>query len=146
MKPIRRGQLENVIDSAYVVRLDTGEKLTLNTKGESYCHFFDPIDIEKYKIIFRIDWFDLDAGGHPTLDADFYDIKTNKKLQNTGERHAAHHTETKDSKFRVYEWEFGEIQWAFKVVVRWLINVAETIPVSDYASCEVFRNGVRVDE
>ena len=146
MKPIRRGQLKRVIDAAYVVRLDTGETLPLSTKGDRYCHFFDPITIEGYKIIFRIDWSDLGACGHPTLDADFYDIKTNKKVQNTEERYAAHHTETKDSKYRVYEWGFREMKWPFKVVVRWLINVDETLQVSDNASCEVFRNGIQVDE
>lgn len=146
MKPIRRGQLKSLIDSAYVVRLDTGETQALSTKGESYCHFFEPVTIEDYKIIFRLDWFDLDRGRQPTLDADFYNIKTNKKLSNTGERHAAHHTVTKDPRFRVYEWGFRETKWPFKVVVRWLINVEEQIQVSDSASCEVFRNGLRVDE
>ena len=145
MEPIKKGQLKSVITSAYVVRLDTNETQALSTKGESYCHFFEPITIEEYKIIFRLDWSDLDTGGHPTLDADFYDIETNKKLQNTDERHAAHHTKTKDPKVRIYEWEFRETKRPFKVVVYWIIDVKEEIQISDSASCEVFRNGLRVD-
>jgi hypothetical protein len=97
-------------------------------------------------MIFRFDWSDLDAGGHPTLDADFYDIETNKKLRNTGELHSAHHTQTKDPKFRVYEWEFRDTKWPFKVIVGWLVDVKESIPFTDSISCEVFRNGVKVDE
>jgi hypothetical protein len=146
MEPIRSGQLKSVIDSAYVVRLDTGEKLPLSTKGDSYCHFFDPITIEKYKIIFRLDWSMLDAGGHPTLDADFYDIKTNEKLPNIGELQKAHHTKTKDSRYRIFEWEFREMIWPFKVVVHWLISVQGELHISENVSCEVFRNGIRVDE
>lgn len=146
MEPIRRGDLKNVIDSACVIRLDTGETQELSTKGASYCHFFEPITIEEYRINFRLDWADLDAGGHPTLDADFYDIKTNEKLPNVGERRAAHHTNTKDQKVKVYEWEFKEIKWPFKVVVRWLAKIEEKVQFSDKATCEVYRNGVRVDE
>ena len=146
MKPIRKGQLKSAIDSACVVRLDTGKTEALRTNGASYCHFFEPITIEDYKIVFRIDWSDLDAGGHPTLDADFYDIKTDKKLPNTGKRHAAHHTKTTDQKFRVYEWEFKETTWPFKIVVRWLSKVKDEIQFSDRASCEVYRNGVKVNE
>jgi hypothetical protein len=61
MEPIVKGQLKSVIASAYVLRLDTGETQMLITKGESYCHFFEPITIEDYKIVFRIDWSDLDT-------------------------------------------------------------------------------------
>ena len=146
MKPIRKGELTSVIDSACVVRLDTDEIQELSTKGASYCHFFEPITIEGYRIIFRLDWSDLDVGGHPTLDTDFYDIENNKKLSNAGERRTAHHTNTKDPKIRVYEWEFRDIKWPFKVVVRWLVSIKEEIQVSDIASCEVYRNGVKIDE
>lgn len=146
MESIRRGDLKNVIDSACVIRLDTGETQELSTKGASYCHFFEPITIEEYKINFRLDWAAIDAGGHPTLDADFYDIKTNKKLPNVGERRAAHHTNTKDHKVRVYEWEFKEIKWPLKVVVRWLAKNEEELQLSDRPICEVYRNGIRLDE
>ncbi len=146
MKPIRKGQLKSTILSACVVRLDTGDTQELSTRKESYCHFFEPVYIEDYKIIFRLDWADIDAVGHPTLDADFYDIKTNKKLRNTGDRHKAHQTKTKDQKVRIYEWEFRENRWPFKVVVRWVYDVKEVMHISDSVSFEVIRNGVRVDE
>ena len=146
MEPIRRGDLKNVIDSACVIRLDTGETQELSTKGASYCHFFDPVTIEGYKIIFRLDWSDLDKSGDPTLDADFYAIESDKKLKNVGERRLAHHTNTKNQNVRVYEWEFNEIEWPFKVVVRWIANIEEKIGLSDKVTCEVYRNGIRVDE
>lgn len=146
MRQTRRGDLKNVIDSACVIRLDTGETQELSIKEASYCHFFEPIMIEGYKIIFRLDWSDLDTGGHPTLDADFYDIETNKKLPNIGKRRKAHHTNTKDPKLRVYEWEFKEIKWPFKVVVRWLAKIEEKVQFSDRATCEVYRNREIVDE
>ena len=134
------------MDSACVIRLDSGETQELSTKGASYCHFFEPVKIEGYKIIFRLDWFDLDKGGNPTLDADFYDIETNKKLPNIGERRSAHHTNTKDKKIRVYEWEFNDVKWPFKVVVRWLVKIEEKIGFSDKATCEVYRNGIKIEE
>ena len=147
MEPIEKGQLKSVIASAYVLRLDTGETQMLITKGESYCHFFEPITIEDYKIVFRIDWSDLDTSGHPTLDADFYDIETNKKIPNNDDRHAAHHTKTKDPKVRIYEWEFKEAKRPFKVVACWITDVREEMQFSDDPSCcVVYRNGLRVDE
>lgn len=146
MEPIRRGDLKNIIDSACVIRLDSGETQELSTKVESYCHFFEPVAIEGWEIIFRLDWSALDNGGNPTLDADFYDIETKKKLPNIGERRAAHHTSPKNSKIRVYEWEFKDVKWPFKIVVRWLVKVEEKIGVSDMAICEVYRNGVTLSE
>ena len=146
MEPIRRGDLKNIVDSACLIRLDSGETQELCTKGAGYCHFFEPVAIEGYKIIFRLDWSDLDKGGNPTLDADFYDIETNKKLPNIGERLAAHHTSSKNSKIRVYEWEFKDVKWPFKIVVRWLVKTEEKIGVSDIATCEVCRNGVKLSE
>jgi hypothetical protein len=145
MEPIRRGDLKNIIDSACVICLDTGETQELSTKGASYCLFFEPVNIGDYKILFRLDWSDLDKGGNPTLDADFYDIETNKKLPNIGERRPAHHTNNKNPNIRVYEWEFKDIKWPFKVVVRWLAKVEEKIGISDKVSCEVYRNGVKVE-
>ena len=142
MEPIRRGDLKNTIHSACVIRLDSGETQELSTKGASCCQFFEPIVIEGYKIIFRLDWSDLDKGGNPVLDADFYDIEKNEKQPNIGERRAAHHTSTKNSKIRVYEWEFKDVKWPFKIVVRWLVKIEDKIGVSDLASCEVYRNGV----
>ncbi|PLY16351.1 MAG: hypothetical protein C0631_04050 [Sedimenticola sp.] len=146
MIPIRKGQLKNVIHTACVVRLDTGEKQLLSTKGDSYCHFFKPISIEDYNLQLRLDWSDLDAGGHPTLDADFYDVATNKKLRNTGELRPLHHTQTNNPSLRVYEWEFRGYKWPFKVIISWLVIVKESIQVTDSVSCEVFRNDLKVDE
>lgn len=146
MEPIRRGDLKNIIDSACVIRLDTGDTQELSTKGASYCHFFDPVKIEGYKIIFRLDWSDLDKGGNPTLDADFYDIETNKKMPNIGERRPAHHTNTNNHKVRVYEWVFKDVKRPFKVVVRWLAKIDEKIGFSDNVTCEVYRKGIKVDE
>ncbi len=146
MEPIRRGDLKHTIDSVCVIRLDSGETQELSTKVESYCHFFEPVAIEEYKIIFRLDWSDLDKGENPTLDADFYDIETKKKLKNIGERRAAHHTSTKNSKIRVYEWEFKDVKWPFKIVVRWLVKIEEKVGVSDIATSEVCRNGVKLSE
>ena len=143
MKLIRRGELRSAIDSAYVVRLDTGDTQELSVKGESYCHFFEPVYIADYKIIFWLDWSDLDIVGHPTLDADFYEIDTNKKLRNTGELRAVHHTYTVSPKERVYEWEFRDIKWQLKVVIRWLFGARDTAQFSDKAICEVRRNGAK---
>lgn len=143
MKPIRKGELKSFISSAKVIRLDTGEIIELSTKGESYCHFFDPITIEDIKIIFRIDWSMLDAGGNPTLDADFYDIEKNIKLSKEGERYTAHHTETTDINVRVYEWRFREIRWPFKLLVSWILKAHDELQVSDFALCEVYRHQAR---
>lgn len=144
MEPIRSGDLKYTIDSAYAIRLDSGETQELSTKSTSYCHFFEPIKIEECEIRFRLDWSDLDKGGNPTLDADFYDLDTKKKLRNIGERAKAHHTKTKNKKIRVYEWNFKDFKWPFKIVVRWLVKIEQEIEISDIAKCEVYRNGVKI--
>lgn len=146
MKPIQRGELKNTICSAYVKYLDTGETEQLTTKADSNCHFFDPFLIDNHKIILRLDWSDLDADGHPTLDADFYDAETGIKRSLRGARRAAHHTNSTSPESRTYEWVFGEYSRPFKVVVHWIATVKDKLTVKDSMSCEVFRSGVKFDE
>jgi len=145
MEPFRKGDLKTIIDSACAIRLDTGETQELSSRGESYCHFFEPFKIEDYQINFRLDWSDLDKDGNPTLDADFYDYKNNKKLPNLGERHKAHHTKTISHNIRSYEWEFKEVKLTFKVIVRWLVNIEEKYTNQVEVTIEAYRNGTRVD-
>jgi len=146
MDSFRNGGLKKIIDSACVIRLNTGEIQELSTNGDSCCHFFEPVNIEDYKITFRLDLSDLDKDGNPTLDADFYDYKTNKILPNLGERYKAHHTNTINHNTRVYEWEFNEVKLTFKVMVRWLAEIEEKAITSTKVICEVNRNGTWIDE
>ncbi len=145
MKPMKRGELKHTICAAYAEYLDTGDTEQLTTKGESNCLFFDPFLVDNHKVALRLDWSDIDADGHPTLDADFYDPETGKKHSLTGERRAAHHTNTVGSEGRIYEWEFKEHSRPFKVVVHWIAKAEENLTMSDSVSCEVIRGGIKSD-
>lgn len=146
MKPIYTEKLPGDIEAAYVVRLDTEERQTLSVREESRCHFFAPFIIDSYRVILRLDWTDLDENGQPTLDADFYDIESDKKLRNRGARRAAHHTKAVDSERRVYEWTFKDDKLAFKVVVLWNLTTKSAMKTSDEVTIDVYRNGVKRDE
>lgn len=126
--------------------MDTGEKEILTMREDSCCLFFDELVIENYKIKLRIDWSDLDVAGHPTLDADFYDATTGKKLPLKGDRSVAHHTCSISSQARIYKWEFRKFDRPFKVMVCWIVSVKDSISMLDRASCDVLQNGVKVDD
>lgn len=83
--------------------------------------------------------------GSPTLDADFYDSVTGTKLKNSGDRRAAHHTQTSTSKARIYEWNFRTELLRLKVTIHYTIDVSDAIQLSDSITVDVYRNGRRVD-
>ncbi len=146
MTPLCTEKPPGDIESAYVVRLDTKETQTLSVREGSRCHFFNPFIIDGYRVRLRLDWADLDENGQPTLDADFHNAETNKKLGNRGARRAAHHTKAVDLSRRIYEWTFNNFKLAFNVVLYWLLTTQSTIEASDKATIDVCRNGVRRDE
>lgn len=139
MESIRRGQLEYNISSAAVEFFDTGETKFLKTIRKSYCHFFEPFQVDNDTIKLRLDWSDLDANGHPTLDADFYDSQSCKKHQLKGERRDAHHTVTINSESRSYEWVYRDFKRHFKIKVFWISSISENTNVTDIVSAEVIR-------
>lgn len=118
VKPIKRGQLQEEIDAAVVEFLDTGEEITLETKGDSACHFFQRFNVGDDKVQLRIDWSDIDDNNHPVLDADFYSSKTGRKRSLKGCRLESHHTAAE--KGRQYDWSYKNYKKPFKVKVRWL--------------------------
>ena len=146
MKPIKRGELECHIKSATVEFLDSGETITLSTKQNSVCHFFDEFQVDDDTVILRLDWSDLDENGNPTLDADFYDRNTNKKHTLKGERRDAHHTSSIKAGDRKYCWEFKGYQQPFKVTVCWLASITATVKVGCSFTAEVIRATDRKSE
>jgi len=144
MEPIRRSQLERNISSATVEFMDTGETKNLETKYNSYCHFFEAFQVENDTIKLRLDWSDLDENGYPTLDADFFDSQTGKKHPLKSERGNAHHTPTINSKERSYEWKFKNCKRHFKIKVCWTVSITESMNVADSCSAEVIQAGERI--
>ncbi|NJA05166.1 hypothetical protein HC024_05390 [Methylococcaceae bacterium WWC4] len=142
MEPIRKRDLSKRIESAFVERLDTGEIQELDTKVNSYCHFFSPIVIGCHRIVFRIDWSDIDENCQPTLDADFYDIDNPKiKLKNKGQISKAHHTSAEDQSLRIYKWSFCDIELPFQVSVTWRKIFENTVGVTDHIKITTYRDG-----
>lgn len=119
MEPIRSGKLGEHIESAVVTFSDTEETLTLQTKGLRANHFFPKFMVGTDEIQLRLDWGILNHNGHPMLDADFIDPKTDKHRRINGERSTAHHTPSSSNKARLYKWEFGRFSRKFVVTATW---------------------------
>ena len=139
MEPIRPGQLHENIESAVVTFSDTGEVRTLTTRERSASHFFPRFLVGDDEIQLRLDWFDLDRNGQPTLDADFIDRETGAHRALRGKRRDAHHTESSPGEGRGYEWEFNGFSRQFSVTVTWRATVSEKLHATDRCSAEVIR-------
>lgn len=120
---IRRGELNSNIEWAVAEIMETGEKINLQTIGDSYCHFFQNFCLGDDEITLRLDWSDRDKHGHPTLDADFKDKNTGKMRNHKGDRKGAHHTQTKEKGHRIYCWEFRDYKQKFRVTIGWLLDI-----------------------
>lgn len=139
MEPIRRGTLEDNIESATVTFIDTGEAYVLKTRAGSACHFFDRFSVGDDDIQLRLDWSDLDNSGQPMLDADFIDRETGKHRSVRGKRQSAHHTASTPGAGRCYMWEFDGAGRRFSVTVTWLASVTEELYLGDSCSADVIR-------
>ncbi|WP_319574401.1 hypothetical protein [uncultured Desulfobacter sp.] len=139
MKPISRGELQNNIQSAEVFFDDKCQPQILGVKKDSYCHFFDPFIIGDDDVKLRLDWNDLDSNGYPTLDADFYDIKTGKQKKLKSARLKAHHTKASTGKGRAYEWRFNGASYKFRIVVHWVASSSEKITIGDEVTAKVIK-------
>jgi hypothetical protein len=139
MKPIRRGQLDENIDSAIVTFSDTGEVCTLTTHRDSANHFFPHFIVGDYEIRLRLDWTCIDSNGQPMLDANFIDKETGIERRRKGARIDAHNTESLPGEHRCYNWSFSGFTRQFSVSVTWRASVSENIQLTDSYSAEVIR-------
>lgn len=137
MEPIKRGKLQEEIDKTIVEFLDTNEELTLEVKGDSACHFFPRFRVGDDEVQLRLDWSDIDEGGRPVLDADFYCLKTGKKRSLRGCRLESHHTNAVLEQGRQYVWSYKDCTRPFKVKVRWLVHAEMKVTVSMTAEATV---------
>mgnify|MGYP005849976361 CR=1 FL=1 len=135
----------NEVELAIAVDLDNGEQQDLSVREGSRCHFFEPIEVSGHRVILRLDWTDIDDKGRPTLDADFYDSGTGKKLRNSGDRRAAHHTQASRSTAREYEWIFRTEKLRLRVSIHFTMDFSEALQLSDSITIDVYRNGRKVD-
>lgn len=119
INPAKKASLKNEIEWAKVIFSD-GQTHELSSKPDSYCHFFEPIEINGQCVRFRLDWKDQDNYDHPTLDADFLDEVGCIKKSLTNEQKASHHTQATSS--RQYTWNFQEESLEFNVTVQWNIH------------------------
>jgi hypothetical protein len=133
------------IDSAFATNIDTNETQELSVREGSYCHFFVPFEVAGHIVKLRLDWKDLDEQGRPTLDADFYDARSNKKLKNSGDRRPAHRTKSTSQFGRIYEWEFKTENLRLKVVLHCTVALHDNLEATDVVVVDVYRNGKKID-
>lgn len=145
MTQVKPAKPVSEIDSAFAINMDTDEKQELAVRDGSYCHFFEPIEVVGHIVKLRLDWGDLDDEGRPTLDADFYDVESGKKLRNSGNRRPAHRTKASSESGRVYEWQFSSENLRLKVVVHCTLQLHDELKVLDVAVADVYRNGRKID-
>ncbi|MGP9647597.1 hypothetical protein ACT3R8_11670 [Halomonas sp. AOP42-C2-23] len=138
MEPIKRGQLQEEIGEAIVEFIDSDEELTLETKGDSTCHFFPRFTVGDDEVQLRVDWSDI-HDGHPVLDADFYCSKTGRKRSLKGCRLESHHTNTVPETGRQYVWSYKNHKRPFKVKVRWLARAEIKATAVSIAEATVIR-------
>lgn len=117
-QPLDAAQVASQIARVEVTDLETGETTELATRPASVCLFFDRFNAGDFLVQLRLDWGDIDANRHPTLDADFLDPVT-EKLDRSMRGHPAHHSHAAGSGPRVYEWLFEDVAQHFAVAVAW---------------------------
>jgi hypothetical protein len=113
-----RFAIQDEIASVKVTFADNGEIRFLVNRKHSRCHFFERFCVGDDEIQLRLDWGDEVSSGFPTLDADFYDFKTNKKKRLKGQRLKSHNTEPEVGA-RKYNWSFKDFNRTFSVQVVW---------------------------
>ncbi len=133
------------IDSAFATNINTNETQELWVRERSYCHFFEPFEVAGYLVKLRLDWKDLDEQGRPTLDADFYNAISEKKLKNSGKRRSAHRTKSTSQFGRIYEWEFKTENLRLKVVLHYTVALHDELEIADVVVADVYRNGRKID-
>lgn len=130
---VAEGSLE-----AWATNVATGERVKLTFRPGSRCHFFEPLTLDSRDVVFRLDWGDLNANGHPTLDADFID-RTTGRHDRKMRLHASHHTEALDESARRYLWQYEDAQHEFVVEVVWLVSTRVTATALASVKTEVIR-------
>ena len=127
------------IERAYFLINDSTQEYPLTEKKGSYCQFVEglSVDVEAYKVTFRIDWKDKCLNEHPTLDADFTRKIDNKKNAYKGQEH---HTTTNSAKRRTYNWQFSEESVIITVVVIWSKLIEDCVDVTDSIDINIERD------
>lgn len=133
------------IESVVVTYGDSGEVVTLTTRGASPQHFFPEFNVGNDVIQLRFDWKDVDSRGQPMLDADFKDGATGNHRSLKGDRQLAHHTESLPSDGRVYKWVFRGFSREFNVAITWCVSVSETAKITESLDAVITR-GANISE
>ncbi len=135
MNPLTPKDLESGTVRAWAT---TTQELT--TKQGSVCQFFEPFECGGYKVVLRLDWKDLDSQGNPMLDADFYNLSTDK-IDKSMTAQPAHHTQAQGEGERTYLWEFADESRKLRVTLTWLVSITAVVKFSDSCSAKVISAG-----
>jgi hypothetical protein len=135
---LTQADLQSGTVRAEATDLLTGKIEQLTTRLDSHCHFFQPFQCGGYGVRLRVDWKDLDAHGNPLLDADFYDLVTDKPVKKM-KAHAAHHTRSRGDGIRAYDWELADASMRLQVVLIWTRHLSATVKTSASISLKVTR-------
>ncbi len=140
MSPLRPEDLQSGRVRAFATDLLSGTKQDLTTRNRSVCHFFEAFECGGYRVQLRLDWTDLDSQGNPTLDADFYSLKTGE-MDKSMKAHVAHHTPSQSGGERTYHWDFAGETIRLRVTLIWSVSVTCGVATYDFVSAEVIRPG-----
>ncbi len=125
---------------AFATDLSTETTQELTTKNGSVC-FFEPFVCGDHKVQLRLEWKDLDNQGNPTLDADFYSLKTGE-MDKSMKAHVAHHTLLAQSGGeRTYVWEYADESRRLRVTLIWSMSVTCGAKTDVSTSAQVIRPG-----
>jgi hypothetical protein len=142
VSPVTNEDLQSGSVRALVTDVSTGVTQELTTRKDSSCLFFEPFECAPYEVRLRLDWKDLDEQGNPTLDADFYHLKTGA-MDKPMKKHAAHHTSAGAAGGRIYEWEFADEFRHLRVTLTWRKILSGELPPMQG---RVFFRVIRADE
>ncbi|MDZ4169928.1 MAG: hypothetical protein U1E26_09795 [Coriobacteriia bacterium] len=119
--PLDAAGLAKNVAHVYVTSRETGVTTELVTRLDSRCHFFEPFPAGAYNVQLRLDWADRDDRGHPTLDADFIDMRSGRH-DHAMCAHPAHHTGSLPGGAMEYQWEFEDSVRTLSVAVAWKVS------------------------
>jgi len=124
--------IPNRIIAASLINLDTGERIQLEQREGSYCHFSPDGQRKRfayYELRFRLDWKDLGLNGDPTLDVDLFDVEGNQLDSKTRARVLGkqHHVNREfDNRRGVYLYRFEKGEVIFEYLTETTNQVHQT--------------------
>lgn len=105
-----------------LINADTKEEEILyKREGTDRCRFKKWITYRNYRIQLRLD-YNGSLDETPILDADIYDIATNKPIPRDAKCTWHHTTLKRDQSNKVYSWKFERLELNLSMVTTWALG------------------------